>query len=156
MCGANKGTKAAAAEAAVTAAEAIAVADLEETKRLTAEFEALGGGALAVAIAQEAEPEDPLRKGYLAYELLCVSEAHSINRAEILTVRTDAAAEVAEVAAADAAAAEAAAAEAAAAEAAATVEAAAAAKAAADAGAAAESRRRCAWRAGGLGARPAK
>ena len=38
------GTKA-AAEAAVTAAEAIAVADLEETHRLAAEFEALGGGA---------------------------------------------------------------------------------------------------------------
>jgi len=33
----SKGTKAAAAEAAVTAAEAIAVADLEETKRLAAE-----------------------------------------------------------------------------------------------------------------------
>jgi hypothetical protein len=31
----EKGTKAAAAEAAVTAAEAIAVADLEEAKRLT-------------------------------------------------------------------------------------------------------------------------
>jgi hypothetical protein len=65
-----------------------------------------------------------------------VSKARSINRAEILTARTDAAAEVAEVAAAEAAAAKAAAAEAAAAEAAATVEAAAAAKAAADAGAA--------------------
>jgi hypothetical protein len=52
----NKGTKAAAAEAAVTAAEAIAVADLEEARRLAAEFEALGGGALTVAIAQEAEP----------------------------------------------------------------------------------------------------
>ena len=92
MCGANKGTKAAAAEAAVTAAEAIAVADLEEAKRLAAEFEATGGDALAVAIAQEAEPGDPLRKGYLAYELLRVSEARSINRAEILTARTDAAA----------------------------------------------------------------
>jgi hypothetical protein len=34
----SKGTKAAAAEAAVTAAEAIAVADLEEAKRLAAEF----------------------------------------------------------------------------------------------------------------------
>jgi len=33
-----KGTKAAAAEAAVTPAEAIAVADLEETNRLAAEF----------------------------------------------------------------------------------------------------------------------
>ena len=51
---------AAAAEAAATAAEAIAMADLEEAKRLAAEFEALGGGALAVAIAQEAEPGGPL------------------------------------------------------------------------------------------------
>ena len=34
----TKGTKAAAAEAAVTAAEIIAVEDLEETKRLAAEF----------------------------------------------------------------------------------------------------------------------
>ena len=56
-----------------------------------------------------------------------MSEARSINGVEILMARTDAAAEVAEVAAAEAAAAEAAAAEAAAAEAAASVEAAAAA-----------------------------
>jgi hypothetical protein len=64
-----------------------------------------------------------------------VSEARSINRAEILTVHTDASAEVAEVAAAEAAAAEAAAAvEAiAAAEASAAVESAAAAGAAAKA-----------------------
>ena len=47
----NKGTKAAAAEAAVTAAEAIAVAYLEETKNLAAEFKALGGGALTMALA---------------------------------------------------------------------------------------------------------
>jgi hypothetical protein len=47
----SKGTKAAAAEAALTAAEAIAVADLEETKRLFAEFEAMGGGALTMALA---------------------------------------------------------------------------------------------------------
>ena len=47
----NKGTKAAAAEAAVTAAEAIAVADLEETKRLSAEFDAMGGGAFTTALA---------------------------------------------------------------------------------------------------------
>jgi hypothetical protein len=58
----KKGTKAAAAEAAVTAAETIAVADLEETKRLAAEFEAMGGGALTMALAQEAEPGDPLRE----------------------------------------------------------------------------------------------
>ena len=69
----SKGAKAVAAEAAVTAAEAIAVADLEETKRLAAEFKAMGGGALAVAIAQEADPGDHRRKCYLAHELLRVS-----------------------------------------------------------------------------------
>ena len=47
----KKGTKAAAAEAAVTAEKAIAVADLEETKRLAAEFESMGSGALAMALA---------------------------------------------------------------------------------------------------------
>jgi hypothetical protein len=50
----QKGTKAAAAEAAVTAAKTSAVAELEEAKRLAAEFEATGGGALTMAIAQEA------------------------------------------------------------------------------------------------------
>ena len=44
---------------------------------------------------------------YLAHERIRVSEARSMNRAKILTARTDAAAEVAEVAAAEAAAAEA-------------------------------------------------
>ena len=39
----TKGTKAAAAKATVTAAEAIAVADLEEAMLLAAEFGALGG-----------------------------------------------------------------------------------------------------------------
>jgi hypothetical protein len=92
----KKGTKAAAAEAAVAAAEANAVANLEETKRLAAEF--------------VAKPGDPFRECWLAHERLRVSEARSINRAEILTARTDASAEVAEVAAAEAAAAEAAAA----------------------------------------------
>jgi hypothetical protein len=57
-----KGTKAAAAEPAVTAAEATAVADLEKAKRLAAEFEAMGGGALTMALAQEAEPGDHLRE----------------------------------------------------------------------------------------------
>jgi hypothetical protein len=85
----KKGTKAAAAEAAVTAPEAIAVADLEEAKRLAAEFKAMGGGALTMALAQEAEPGDPLRKCWLAHERLCVSEARSINRAEILMACTD-------------------------------------------------------------------
>jgi hypothetical protein len=87
----KKGTKAAAAEAAVTAAEAIAEADLEEAKCLAAEFEAVGGGALTVAIAQEAEPRDHSRKCWLAHERLRVPEARSINRAEILTARKDAA-----------------------------------------------------------------
>jgi len=133
----KKGTKAAAAEAAMTAAEAIAVVDLEEAKRLAAEFEAMGGGALTMAIAQKAEPGDHLRKCWLAHERLPVSEARSINHAEILTARTGAAAEVAEVSAAEAAAAKAAAAveAAAAAEAAAAVESAAAAGAAAKAAA---------------------
>jgi len=58
----SKGAKAAAAEAAVTAAEAIAVADLEDAKRLAAEFGAMGGGALTMALAQEDEPGGPLRE----------------------------------------------------------------------------------------------
>jgi hypothetical protein len=118
------------AEAAVTAAEAIAVADLEEAKRLAAEFEAMGGGALTMALAQEAEPGDHLRECWLARERLRVSEAHSIKLPEILTARADVTAEAAEVAAAEVAFAEDAAAEAAAA-----VEAAAAAGAAAKAAA---------------------
>jgi hypothetical protein len=119
----SKSAKAAAAEAAVTAAEAIAVADLKETNRLATEFEASGGGALTMALAQEAEPGDPWRECWLAHERLRVSEDRSINRAEILTVRTNAAAEAAEVAAVEAAVA---------------VEAVAAAEAAAAAGAAAK------------------
>ena len=55
----TKGTKVAAAEAAVTAAEAIAVADLEEAERLAAEFEAMGGGALTMVLDQDAEPGGP-------------------------------------------------------------------------------------------------
>jgi hypothetical protein len=58
----KKGTKAAAAEAEVTAAEAIAVVDLEEAKRLAAEFGAFGGGALTMSIAQEAEPGGSLAR----------------------------------------------------------------------------------------------
>jgi hypothetical protein len=137
----------------VTAAEAKAVADLEKTKSLAAEFEALGGGALTMALAQEAEPGDPLRKCMLARERLRVSEAHSMYRAEILTAHTGTSAEAAE---ASAEAAEAAAAEAAAAKAAAAVNAAVAAETAAAAGGGRrESRRRCAWCASGLGARAA-
>jgi hypothetical protein len=56
------GTKTAAADAAVTAAETIAVADLEEAMRLAADFEAMGGGALTMALAQEAEPGGHLRE----------------------------------------------------------------------------------------------
>jgi hypothetical protein len=52
----SKGTKAAAAEAAVTAAEGIAVEAIEEARRLAAEFEAFGGGASTMALAQDAEP----------------------------------------------------------------------------------------------------
>jgi hypothetical protein len=132
----------AAAEAAVTAAEAIAVADLEETNSLATEYEALGGGAFTMALAQEAEPGDPFRECRLARERNRVSEARSINRAEILTARTDVSAEAAEVSVAKASAARAAAA----------VEAAAAAEASSAAGGRRESRRLCAWRASGLGA----
>jgi hypothetical protein len=72
----KKSTKAAAAEAAVTAAETIAVADLEKVEHLAAVFEArMGGGALTMALAQDAEPEDPLRECWLAHERLRVSEA---------------------------------------------------------------------------------
>jgi hypothetical protein len=66
-----------------------------------------------MALAQEAEPGDPLRKCWLAREPLRVSKASSINHAEILTSRTGATEKADEVAAAEAAAAEAAAAEAA-------------------------------------------
>ena len=97
---------------------------MEEAKRLAAEFEAMGGGVLTMALAQEAEPGDHLRECWLARERLRVSEGRSINLAEILTARTDVAAEAAEVAAAEAAVAEASAA----------VEAAAAAEATAAAG----------------------
>jgi hypothetical protein len=84
--------QATAAEAAVAAAEAIPVAHLKKTKRLAAEFGALGGGALTMALAQEAEPGDPLRECWLARERFCVSEVRSINRMFILTARTNAAA----------------------------------------------------------------
>jgi hypothetical protein len=77
----RKGTKAAVAEAAVTAAEAIAVADLEETNCLAAEFEALGGGALTMALTQEAEPGDPCASaGSHASSSACRRPARSIAR----------------------------------------------------------------------------
>jgi hypothetical protein len=59
----------------------MAVVDSEEAKRLAAEFEALGGGALTMALAQEAAPGNPLRECWLAHGRLRVSEARSINRA---------------------------------------------------------------------------
>jgi hypothetical protein len=58
----QKGAKVAAAQAAVTTAKAIAVADLKDTNRLAAEFEALGGGALTMALAQEADPGGTLSR----------------------------------------------------------------------------------------------
>jgi hypothetical protein len=86
-----------------------------------------------MALAQEAEPGGPLLECWLAHGRLLVSEARSINRAEILTARAEAAAGAAEVTAAEAAAAEAAAAVEAFAAAEASAAAGAAAKAAADA-----------------------
>jgi hypothetical protein len=92
----------------------------------------MGGGALAMALAQEAEPGDPLRGCLLAHERLRVLEARLVNRSEILTAFTGAAVEAAKVAAAEATATEAAdvVEAAAAAEAAVAVDAAAAAEAA--------------------------
>jgi hypothetical protein len=55
----RKGTKAAAAEAEAIATEATATVDLAEIKRLAAEFEALDGGALIMALAETAAPGDP-------------------------------------------------------------------------------------------------
>ena len=101
----NKGAEAAAAEAAVTAAEAIAVADLEETKRLAVEFEAMGGGALTMAFAQKPNPGTTCASAGSHTSGSACRRPARINRAEILTARTDTAAEVAEVAAAEAAAA---------------------------------------------------
>ena len=109
---------------------------------LAAEFEALGG-ALTMALAQEAEAGGALRECWLAHERLRVLEARSINRAEFLTACTDTTAEAAEVAAAEAAAAEVVA----------TMEAAAACR---RRGGHRKSHRRCAWCASGLGARAAE
>ena len=54
------------AGAAEVAAEAEAAANamalMEETKRQAAEYEAMGGGAGTEALAQAAEPGDPLRE----------------------------------------------------------------------------------------------
>jgi hypothetical protein len=43
------------------------VANLKEINRLAAEFEALGGGALAMALAQKAEPGEPLCECWLSH-----------------------------------------------------------------------------------------
>ena len=51
---ARKNTKVATVEAAEVAAKAEAAARMEETKRLAAEYEAMGGGALTEALAQAA------------------------------------------------------------------------------------------------------
>ena len=74
--------KATTAEAAVAAAEAISVADLNKTKRLAAEFEALGSGALTMALAQEAEhePGDCLSAGSHASGSACRRPARSTAR----------------------------------------------------------------------------
>jgi hypothetical protein len=88
----RKGTKAAAAEAAAIATEAIAAAGLAEIKRLAAEFEAFAGGALTMALAEAAAPGYPFREFCLVRERLRESEDRLINRAEILTARADAAA----------------------------------------------------------------
>jgi hypothetical protein len=58
----RNGTKAAVAEAAVTAAEAIAVADKKDATRLAAKSEGLGGGALTMALAQQAEHGGPFAR----------------------------------------------------------------------------------------------
>ena len=77
----QKDTKAAAAEAAVKAAEATAVEDLEEANRLAAEFEALAGGALTMALAQETKPGGTLRECWVAHERLqCRRPARSTAR----------------------------------------------------------------------------
>ena len=78
----------------MTAAEEdIAVVDLEEAKRLAAEFEALSGGALTMALAQEA-----VHGGLLARLLARTRAAPRVggplvNLAEILTARADVTAE---------------------------------------------------------------
>ena len=100
--------KATTAEAVVAAAEVISVADLKKTKRLAAEFEALGSGALTMALAQEAEAGDHMRK--------CIS--HTSCSACRRPARSH--------------------------------------RGCRRGGRRRESRRRCAWRAGGLGARAAE
>ena len=67
----RKNTKAAAEAAEIaTKAEAEAAACMEETKRLAAEYEAMGGGAGTEALAQAAELGDLLRERWSAHTLL--------------------------------------------------------------------------------------
>ena len=109
---------------------------MEETKRLAAEYEAMGGGAgtETEALAQAAEPGDPLREQWLAYQLLLESDRRAALLGEMLSARAAAAAETAAIDAAVAAAA--------AAEAAAASKAAAAVRKAAAEAVAAENKRR--------------
>jgi hypothetical protein len=67
--------------AKAAAAAETAEADLEEAKYLAAEFKALGGGALTIALAQDAEPRDPLRECWLVHERLrCRRQTRPIAR----------------------------------------------------------------------------
>ena len=91
----HKGTKAAAAEAAKVAAEAEAAVRMEETKRLAAEYEAMDGGALTEALAQAAEPGDPLRERWHAHCLLDESDRRADTRGKLMSVREAVAAETA-------------------------------------------------------------
>ena len=81
----RKGTKAAAAEAAVVAAKAEAAVRMEETKRLAAEYEAMDGGALTEALAQAAEPGDPLRERWHAHCLLYESDRRADTRGKLMS-----------------------------------------------------------------------
>ena len=68
---------------------------MEETKRQAAEYEAMGGGAGTEALAQAAEPGDPLRERRHAYHLLRVSDRRAACFGETLSAREAATAEAA-------------------------------------------------------------
>ena len=90
----RKNSKAAAAEAAaeaVKAAKAEEIALKEKIDELAAEYKAMGGGAGTEALAQAAEPGDPLRERWHAFHLVKESK----RRAEILSGRKAIAAETA-------------------------------------------------------------
>jgi hypothetical protein len=106
----RKNTKAAAVEAAEIAAEAEGTACMEETKRLAAEYEAMGGGAGTEALAQAAELGDLLRERWSAHTLLRESDRRAARFGELMSVREAVATEMAATNAAVAAAATAAAA----------------------------------------------